>query len=190
MAVGFKLAGTRFYISFGFFMLLSLYMVYDRSGTGFMALSVIAIHEGGHILMMLLTGAKLHRMAFYPYGIQIEKTTALSYAKEAAVYSGGVAANLATGLIAWGIYGFCPFVQYSLTLIIFNLLPVGRLDGGQLLHLLVTRNTNPITANRIESVVYFAILAILFTLSFVLLLGGNVTMLLTTIYLVSTLWRE
>ena len=52
--MGFKFHGTRYFFTFGFFMVLALYMLFDRTGAGLLALCCVALHECGHIAACLL----------------------------------------------------------------------------------------------------------------------------------------
>ena len=42
--MGFKFHGTRYFFTFGFFMVLALYMLFDRTGAGLPALCCVALH--------------------------------------------------------------------------------------------------------------------------------------------------
>lgn len=186
----FKFGGARFSFSFGFFAVVALYMLFDRTGAGIPAVAAVALHEGGHILALRLTGAQIAAMEFCPFGVRLQKRGLLGYASEAAVYSGGVLANAAALLLAlpWG--GWSLFALANLALIVFNLLPVGRLDGGQLLHLLLLRRLSPDRADLVRKGIGFLLLTPLFGAAFLLLPGGNYTLLFTAGYLALTMLRE
>ncbi|MEM1483357.1 site-2 protease family protein [Oscillospiraceae bacterium PP1C4] len=185
----FRLGGTYFSISFGFFAVLGLYMLFDREGAGLPAICAVALHEGGHILAMYLVGAQIVSMRFYPFGVRLEKRGILTYGKETAVYLGGVAANALCLLIAVPLYGWNQFAVVNAALILFNLLPVGRLDGGQLLRLLLCRMNSLSRAEALQKWIGFVVLTPLFAISFVLLPQGNYTLLFTAVYLAVTLLR-
>ncbi|MCI8649092.1 MAG: hypothetical protein HFG20_03150 [Anaerotruncus sp.] len=182
----FKLFGTRFSISFGFFAVVAWYVLYGYSGGGLAVLTAVALHECGHLLMMWLAGVKIPAVEFCPFGIRLERQTLLPVAKETAVYLGGVLAN-AVCLCCWvPWYGWDAFSQAHLGLLLFNLLPVGRLDGGQLLRLALFR-LDPVTAQQIQWLVGFLGLAPLFAAGFWMLWRGNVSLLLTVVYLAATM---
>ncbi len=186
----FKFGGARFSFSFGFFAVVALYMLFDRTGIGVPAIAAVLLHEGGHILMMKLTGAKIDAMEFCPFGVRLQKRGMLGYGSEAAVYLGGVLTNALALLLAlpWG--GWNLFALSNLALIIFNLLPVGRLDGGQLLRLLLLRRLSPDHADLVRKWIGFLLLTPLFGAAFLLLPAGNYTLLFTAGYLALTLLRE
>lgn len=176
---------TRF--TFGFFTLLAVYFLLDQSGMGFPMLCGVAIHEAGHIAAMWRCGAKIQRMEFAFYGVRLEKRGLLSYRQEAAVYLGGVCANAITvlGCVLLGRTGF--FAQVNLLLILFHLLPVGRLDGGALLRLAVSRAGYPEQAETVQLVVGILFLVPLFCAALWLCRGGNYTLFLTSCYLFAAL---
>ncbi len=188
-AMEFRAGGTRVSFSFGFFAVLAVYMLVDREGIGLPALAAVVLHESGHIVLMRLTGYQIPEMRFSPFGVQIERWGLLPDGREAAVYLGGVLANLLTGGIAWLFCGWNLFTIVSLGLILFNLLPVGRLDGGQLLRLALGRGCSPEHADRLQKWIGFLVLTPLFAYGFYLAAQGNYTLLLTAGYLAVTLLR-
>ena len=186
--MAFRLFGTRFSFSFGFFAVLALYMLCDREGLGIPALAAVALHECGHILIMRLAGVAIPAMDFYPFGIRLEKRGMLPPGREAAVYLGGVAANALAAAATLALWGWNSFAACNAALIAFNLLPVGRLDGGALLRLSLGRRP-PRRAELIEKLIGFAILTPLFAAGFWLAARGNYTLLFTACYLALTLLR-
>ena len=185
----FRAGGTRVSFSFGFFAVLAVYILVDRQGVGLPALAAVVLHESGHIILMRLTGSRIPEMRFSPFGVRIERWGLLSDGREAAVYLGGVLSNLLTGGIIWLFCGWNLFTVVSLGLILFNLLPVGRLDGGQLLRLALGRSCPPDRADRLQKWIGFLVLTPLFAGGFFLAAQGNYTLLLTAGYLAVTLLR-
>lgn len=183
----FKLGGTRFVFSFGFFAVLALYMLFDREGIGLPALCAVALHEAGHIVMMRLTGSRIEAMEFRAFGVRLEKRGFLTRVQETAVYFGGVGVNLISWAICMLAVGWNLFAVVSLGLVLFNLLPVGRLDGGQLLRLALGNMRDIVVAERVEKIVGLVILAPMFAAAFLMLPRGNYTLLLTAMYLAAFL---
>ena len=185
----FEWGGTRYSFTFGFFAVLALWLLCDRSGLGLPALGGVLVHEGGHILVMRLTGARILAMRFCAVGVRLEKRGLLSYGRETAVYLGGVAANLLAAGACVLLCGWNGFAAANLALCIFNLLPVGRLDGRVLLGLALCRAGKPEQAAFWQKLAGFAVLTPLFAAALLLLPRGNYTMLLTALYLAATLLR-
>ena len=66
--MGFKFHGTHYFFTFGFFMVLALYMLFDRTGAGLPALCCVALHECGHIAAMHLKETRPGVYREVPYG--------------------------------------------------------------------------------------------------------------------------
>ena len=77
--MGFKFHGTHYFFTFGFFMVLALYMLFDRTGAGLPALCCVALHECGHIAAMHLVGARVTDLQFCAFGVRMKKQGLLSY---------------------------------------------------------------------------------------------------------------
>lgn len=184
----FKLGGVRAYLSFGFFAVLAAYLLLDQAGRGGGMLAAVAVHEAGHLAAMGVWGGRVTALGLYPFGVRLEKRGLLPLGRECAVYGGGIAANLLAAAL-WGILGVQgQFWAANLALAAFNLLPVGRLDGGVLLRLALQRWL-PGQARRLELAVGFLLLAPLFAGGFLLLRRGNATLLATACYLAAALLR-
>eukprot|EP00397_Hematodinium_sp_SG-2012_P021630 GEMP01022357.1.p1 GENE.GEMP01022357.1~~GEMP01022357.1.p1 ORF type:complete len:360 (+),score=46.28 GEMP01022357.1:69-1148(+) len=106
---------------------------------GFGMISLIAIHETGHALMMRHLGIPVGPMVFIPFmgaSVAMEKFPS-NAAHEAAValagpILGSVAAfvPLAYGLATGSQLGFA-LAHWGFMINLFNLLPIGSLDGGR-----------------------------------------------------------
>lgn len=187
--MGFKLGGISCHISFGFFTLLSVYMLLDKQGMGFPILCAVAVHESGHLLFMAALGGRVERVELAAYGVRIEKRGLLPYEKELAIYLGGICANFiaVAACLAAGKGGV--FLYANLLLAVFNLLPVGRLDGGVILRLLLERAGKIRLAPAVHTCVGVTVLLPLFAAALWMAKRGNVTLLLTCLYLFATLFH-
>lgn len=184
-----RLGRTRLFFSFGFFAVLALYMLLDRTGVGLPAILAVVVHESGHILMMHLVGAQIESMRFCPFGVRLERRGLLGIRQETMIYLGGVLLN-ALAVVLWvPFYGWTLFALVNAALFCFNLLPVGRLDGGQLLRLALYRHGAQY-ADSLRKWIGFFLLTPLFAAAFLLLPKGNLTLLATAVYLAITLLRD
>ena len=123
---------TEIQISVPFLCGLILFLLVDRTGLGGQMVLAALSHEIGHLLAMTVLGEQPQKIVSGSFGIRIEKRpgTRLSYHKEILIYAAGPAVNL----LAAGLFAGHPAVcRVHLLLGIFNLLPVGVLDGGQIL---------------------------------------------------------
>ena len=115
-------------------------LIYLLDGQGIFTLAVIsaAVHELGHYAALAIFGAK-------PYLLRLELTGAamyfdesrLSYGRELVAALAGPTAGLLLAFAAafWGAHALS---GVSLILSVFNLLPIGGLDGGRVLSALLS----------------------------------------------------
>lgn len=104
-------------------------------------LGVLLFHEAGHLLAMRLFGFKDLRMFFVPYlgAIATGRAMGASASKHALVSLLGPVPGILfsfIGFLAYDAYptaGWQTFLQMMLFLNLFNLLPLGGLDGGRFL---------------------------------------------------------
>ena len=178
-----KTGKIRCKFSFGFFALLAVYMLLDSNGFGLFMLLGVVIHEFGHWAVLYSCGGCLERIEFAPYGIRMEKRGFLSYQQETAVYAAGICANGIALLICFAFKKAEGFAIVNLLLAVFNLLPVGRLDGGVLLRLAVCRAGYGQYADTVSAVFAFLLLLPLFCAAFWLAARGNLSLLMTGFYL-------
>ncbi len=114
--------------------------IYLLDGQGIFTLAVIsaAVHELGHYAALAIFGAK-------PYLLRLELTGAAMYFDESRLsYGRELVAALAgptAGLLLAFAAAFCgahALSGVSLVLSVFNLLPIGGLDGGRVLSALLS----------------------------------------------------
>ena len=120
---------------------LTLVLLFDPSGFAKLSLICAVLHEGGHILAFWMLTGRLPRVGCSLCGLKIEMDgEQLSLIKENLLLLSGPLANLVvaalTGLL---ILSRATFARYffaceNLCLALFNLLPIGFLDGGRLIH--------------------------------------------------------
>lgn len=121
-----KIKNFTFRLDFTFLILLSFAVLYGyESAVQIILFSVL--HELGHILMLLIFGARptLIKLSFYGIGMKYEKH--LSKAKELFVLICGPMVNLAL-FVFFGN-------EINLMLFLLNMFPVVPLDGGRILRL-------------------------------------------------------
>ncbi|MBR6521227.1 MAG: site-2 protease family protein [Oscillospiraceae bacterium] len=126
-------------------------LIYLLDGQGIFALAVIsaAVHELGHYTALCAFGAR-------PYLLRLELTGAamyfdesrLSYGREIIAALAGPAAGLVLTLGA-AIMKAHALAGVSLVLSLFNLLPIGGLDGGRILAAMLSMIMSPERARSI-----------------------------------------
>ncbi len=177
-----RIGGLRLEVSPLFFSVLTLALAFSENSTVMMAVLAAAAHEAGHFTGMLITGEIPKKLMLTPFGIRIERSAQMNIASDAAVYLAGPAVNL-TAAAFFTVGRGESAAAVNLLMGLFNLLPVGRLDGGCILRLVLERLFGP----RAEKI---ALAADALLLAPMLLLGAylafaqkNFTLLFTAAYL-------
>ena len=107
-------------------------------------------HETGHLLALRITGTRVERVRLTAFGAEIRADTRyLPYPLEIFCVLAGPAVNLVLAVFLARVLGNDLGAGVNLVLGAFNLLPVPALDGGRILHLLVSWVWDPITADRV-----------------------------------------
>lgn len=137
----FNLCGIKIEIKFLFVAAMVLLMLLDTSGVMLCAFLSSAVHELAHLTALLALKGEVMAVSFELFGIRITRVDALLYWEELLVLLAGPIANLL-------IFVLCAFSgSQSVSLIsavnlwigVFNLLPVGALDGGRAAELILSK---------------------------------------------------
>jgi len=100
----------------------------------------IIAHELGHIVVALISGARIYRLRVLPIGLSAEiDDLGCSKYRKICIYMAGPCINLTFAILIYILYA-CHFVTKELTvgvyiniwLAFFNLLPILPLDGGKI----------------------------------------------------------
>ena len=176
----------------GGFLLLAAWLNYlDGQGVVPLALLSCALHELGHLLVLRLLGVRVRRLSITAVGAELETDRSLSYSGEILAALAGPLVNLALALVfsraSWGWV----FAGLNLVLCCFNLLPVGRLDGGRVLRCVLAWLLGPEAAWRAGWWLDRLLAGALAALGLALVgAGAGPTLLLTAAWLCSNLLRE
>ena len=148
-----KLRKTTLQFDFSFFAVIALFLLLDSTGFGLMALTACAVHELAHMLVMAAFGIFADEITFYGAGIRITsaRTEFAKPAVKALILSAGCAANFVLTVIFWHS-GQSEIAAINLFTGVFNLLPIGELDGAGLLKTALIRFCKPENVDRILSV--------------------------------------
>lgn len=124
----------RVEVSAGCLLLLAWLNYWDTQGVVALGLLACLLHELAHYGALRLAGAGVHRVRLTAVGAEMEVEGNLSYGWDCLAALSGPGCNLLLALLCcrqpWGRL----FAGLSLALGCFNLLPVGRLDGGRALY--------------------------------------------------------
>ena len=122
----------RVEISAGAILLWAVLFYLDEDGLVPLCLLSCALHELGHLLVLRLLGVRVRRLSITAVGAEMETDRPLSYGGEILAALAGPLVNLVLALTFCRFSRGWVFAGLNLALCCFNLLPVGRLDGGQI----------------------------------------------------------
>ena len=176
----------RVEITGGCFLLLAWLNYLDRDALLPMALAACAAHELGHLAAVRLLGGSVKQIRLTAVGAEIVLSEPLGYWQEGASALAGPGVNLLLALGCCGSGRWAAFAGLNLVLALFNLLPVGGLDGGRALYCTLALLAGPDWSARIcgwlDRGGTAAVLALgLLTAS----LGGSLTLLAVSIWLLA-----
>ncbi len=175
---------------FSFFATVTLLMLLSGSNYAVIGLAVCLWHELGHFAVMLICGVKVKELVFYGAGIKIvpdKQIDFTGFGTAISVFLAGSAANfLAASLLSVSESPEARlFAAVNMVIGAFNLLPLGYLDGGKIILLIIRRLCDYPRACMLERYLkwlnIFLILAVLAVFTFVK--RGNFTVYLTLCYL-------
>lgn len=183
-----KIARIDFFIGYEVAAALTAVLLLDREYRILCCFLAAAVHELGHVLMMLLYRVRVRRVRLRLFDTLIEADDAPSASADVWITLGGPLANLlfAAVLCPFGIRPGLP----HLALGIFNLLPVMSLDGGHLLSIFLIRKYTPRVCDTVIKVTTFIILLPLMTAGLFVLFnsGYNYSLLISSLYLTAILF--
>lgn len=175
----------------GFLLLVAWLNYLDRSLLVPLALCACAVHELGHIFVIRLVGESIKGIRLTVIGAELMLDRPLGYWQEGLCALAGPGANLLLALVCCNFRDGLTFAGLNLALAVFNLLPVGRLDGGRAVHCTLALLAGPDAADRVGR--WLDCLCTAGALAAGLLLaalGGNFTLLLVAFWLLALFLRQ
>ncbi|MDF2838457.1 MAG: peptidase [Evtepia sp.] len=188
-------------ISGGFGILLGILLFLDEQNIVPWALVACFLHELGHVFAIHLLGGKVQAFHVTIIGAEILpiRKRLFSYREELLIAAAGPIMSLALAVISASCAvghsrneNVLMFSGLNLAVGVFNLLPAGPLDGGRMLKIFLLKR---FSLQEGEQVYYY--ISALFSIGLLSLgifhlvrLGGNVTLLLTGIWLLTGVRRN
>jgi len=195
--MGFQFGGFTVFFDFSFFAALGVFLSLENSGrdVGHIFFALL-LHELGHLAAAAAVHIPMDKMCFSCFGIELARSKGLSSARwweEAFVYLAGPLVNLgcATGFLCLP-ERFTAAAAVHLVLGLFQLLPIGALDGGCFAHVLLEHFLGPRNAELWGLVLSAAALIPLSIAGWALLKGENrnFTLLLCCAFLMLSIWKN
>lgn len=191
----FNIARTRFEISYTLLCLVAICIILGVFKSFLWCAAAIAIHELGHLAVMIHYGYFPKRIKISLFSIDIidSERQRRSVQKNLLIIFFGPFFNFICFLACYllylrGINCVLPFAAANASVGLFNLLPVMSLDGGQIAYLLLTRRMTHESAEKAVDALTFAFIFPLAAMGFWLMLESkNVSLLFVSVYLVFSL---
>lgn len=181
----------RVEVTSGFLLLLAWLNYLDRSFLVPMGLTACGVHELGHIFLIRQLGGSIRGIRLTAVGAELVLDRPLGYWQEGLSALAGPGANLLLALLCCNVQGGLTFAGLNLVLALFNLLPIGRLDGGRALHCTLALLTGPEAADRVGDWLDCLCTSGAAAAGLVLaLFWGNITLLLVAFWLLALFLRR
>jgi len=175
-----------------FFLLLCAWLLYrDNSGMVVSALAACLLHELGHCAALLWAGNCVKQITITVLGAQIQPERPMNYRQELNVAAAGPAVNLMLALVFSRASGGAAFAGVNLALGVFNLLPVGELDGARILRSALAFAASDRTASAVYGCLEFYFTVIFAGAGMALAVRNrNLTLFFVSLWLLKRFGRE
>jgi stage IV sporulation protein FB len=186
-----RLKSTAVRLDFSFFAVAALFLLTDETGFGMLSLYACAAHELSHLAAMKLFGADVSAITFYGAGIRIssENTETLPFFSQMTIYLAGCAVNFLLAAVFF-LAGDLRISAINLFIGIFNLLPLGTLDGANIVKLAAIRFFPPENVDNVMKIC--AVISTIAVAAAAVLFGGRASfsLIATAVYFVFVCSRE
>ena len=162
----FKFKNIKITVSFTFFALIILLVIFNKNDFLYFTCFFAIIHELGHLFSLNKFGVKICELKISLSGanIKTESFKRISIKKEIIILLSGPLINLCLSAVLYFVnliienIDFNNLISINLGLGIFNLLPFYNFDGGKIIEILLKSKLNEKISETIVSCISFAIL--------------------------------
>lgn len=171
-------------ISSAFLLLCSWLLYRDSTGIVWQGLFACILHEFGHWIVLRIFRTDIKQIDITAHGAKIEFENRLSYWAEGLAAAAGPFVNLTLAFVCGRLMHMPVFAGLNLALALFNLLPIGPLDGARIMHCLIAQFTDESMSYRIHRCVTFSFTLFFGVLGIIIALyGGNLTLFFVCLWL-------
>ena len=162
----FKIKNIKINLSFTFFALIILLIVFNKNEFLYLTCFFAIIHEAAHLVALNNFGVIIteFKISLFGANIKTESYKKISVKNEIIILLAGVMANLLFAIL-FSVLNY--FIKSEITeniflinssLFIFNLLPFYNFDGGKIIEILLKTKFNEKTADVLVSCISFIVL--------------------------------
>ncbi|MCI8500623.1 MAG: hypothetical protein HFJ85_00140 [Oscillospiraceae bacterium] len=192
----FKAFGIQVKLSFLFFAVVTVYLILDRSGMGYCGVLAAVTHELGHMIAYFIVGERPKSVTLSIEGMRITSSDRyLTMGKDIFALSAGCFTNFTVFLLLY--FGMDPNLEMTqialvqLSIGLFNLVPVGALDGGMILKRFLSQLLPLKAAGLICTFLSWFIVLPVFGYGVLLLFRDhNITLMITAAFLMMSLIQD
>lgn len=182
-----KFKGVSIAVSYPFTALLTLSLVFDKTGIAFCCFLSALLHELGHIgSIMYLGGKGLDiSLSLFDFKIKDRDYSTRTNIQSLIISACGPITNFILFTLLFPISATSNFAVANLVIGIFNSIPIESLDGGNILKIILMYFLSPTFCDKIIFIISIIFILLLFTIGFYILIltGYNFTLLLIALYL-------
>lgn len=196
----FKVFGIKVEITFLFAAFVAFVLSLKAPSNLLITIASSLIHESGHLIMLLVSGNKPEIVRFELTGINIIRNQEIrvSHKNEIFISLGGPLVNgfvffaCCICLCFYNYDAVMTFACINLILMTFNLLPVKRLDGGNILYFLLSQKYEIFFSCKILNItsVVFITLIFIWGIYVLVLTGYNISIIIIAIFLTLSLFGD
>lgn len=166
----FRLGGIDFEITFLFAALIAFIITMNAPSNVMITIASSLVHEIGHLLAMSAVGNKPQAVRLEVTGMNIKRAESIkiSIKNEILIALGGPLVNIVIFVICGFVICFykseflLTVACINLILMIFNILPVKRLDGGMILYFLLSQRFDTEICSAVLKITSIAFIALIY----------------------------
>ncbi len=162
----FKIKNIKIKISFTFFALILILIIFQKTEYLIVSLASAVLHEVGHLIALIYFKTEILEFKISIFGANIKTSTRnqINYFKDFLISFSGPLVNLLISFFSYVIYNiyfgkiFFDIYIVNLVLALFNLLPFHAFDGGKMLQIILNLKLSDSAAEKAVTIISVLIL--------------------------------